>query len=105
MNITVTELTACETGSANTWTDSPMGQFNDLLSAEFDVTPQAAGLDGLVGLSLGAANWWPKLAVAVRFSGTNTIDARNGDVYAATQAVSYAPGTKYHSGSWSMSRP
>lgn len=94
VTITVSEQTACESGST-TWQSLPMGTFDDLMTAEFDVTPQTAGVDGIVGLSSDAASWYTQLAAMVRFSVANTIDARNGDVYGAANTVAYTAGTTY----------
>ncbi len=85
----------CKTGDA-TWQNSTIDSFSDLFEADFDATPQAAGVDGVIGLSQGAATDYSGLAAAVRFNTNNTIDVRNGGVYAADATVPYTPGTKYH---------
>ena len=53
-------------------------------------------MDGLVGLSNGAAAAWTDLAAIVRFNAAGTIDARNGGAYAAAVAIPYTAGTTYH---------
>jgi len=65
-------------------------------SVAFDVTPGAAGTDGAVALSLDAQREWTKFAVIIRFSETNTIDARNGAGYAAARQMVYTANTTYH---------
>jgi len=94
INITVQEST-CGTASL-VWQSVKMESFTDLMTAEFDVTPGSAALDGLVGLSSQRILGFAELAAAVRFNIDNTIDARNGGAYAAVSAVPYTPGVKYH---------
>ena len=67
-----------------------------LFEAQFDATPTTAKVDGVVGLSTGAAAAWTDLAAMVRFNAAGTIDARNGGAYAAAVAIPYTAGTTYH---------
>ena len=69
---------------------------NGSFTAAFDATPNGAGLDAATGLSQGAAAAYTDMAVIVRFNTGGTIDARNGGAYAATNSISYTPGTSYH---------
>jgi uncharacterized protein YjdB len=52
-------------------------------------------MDGLTGLSAGAAGTVTDLAVIVRFNTSGRIDARNGGAYAAANTIPYTPGTSY----------
>jgi uncharacterized protein YjdB len=69
---------------------------NGSFTATFDATPNAAGLDAVTGLSQGAAAAYTDMAVIIRFNTGNTIDARNGGAYAATNSIPYTAGTSYH---------
>ncbi|HEX9547363.1 MAG TPA: right-handed parallel beta-helix repeat-containing protein, partial [Acidimicrobiales bacterium] len=64
--------------------------------AQFDATPNAANMDGVLGLSNGPAAAWTDLAAGVRFNTTGTIDARNAGAYAATATIPYSAATTYH---------
>jgi hypothetical protein len=63
---------------------------------EFDATPQASTMDGVIGLSAGPASAYADLAAIVRFSPQGYIDARNGANYQAASQISYDSGTMYH---------
>lgn len=64
-------------------------------TAEWDVTPLAAGSDSATGLALGPQSYWPGLATIVRFTPSNTIDVRNGGTYGAATSMVYTPNTTY----------
>ena len=85
----------CLTAST-AWQNFPMAPQSAPFSASFDVTPSAAKIDGVLGLSQASASSYSSLAVGVRFNNTGTIDARNGGAYAADTQVPYVPGAKYH---------
>jgi hypothetical protein len=61
----------------------------DTFTAEFSVLPSVIPMDGLVSLSRFPAYDYSQVAVAVRFNQQGTIDARNGDAYAAAATVPY----------------
>ena len=63
---------------------------------EFDATPAATGIDGVVGLSSGLAGDYTNLAAMVRFNSMGTIDARSGGAYTAAATILYSAGTTYH---------
>ena len=82
--------------SAGPWKNSSLPAQAGLFSVEFDATPGAAGMDGVAGVSYGAASGYAALAAAVRFNNAGRIDARNGGAYAAVAAVPYSAGVVYH---------
>jgi hypothetical protein len=55
----------------------------------------AAGTDGVLGLSTGAAAAFVALPVAVRFSAGGKLEVRDGTGYRATADVTYEPGAWY----------
>src|SRR5437762_926565 len=85
---------SCQTGSS-VWVNSPFSSQNGSFTAQFDATPNAAPMDGVMGLSAGATTLYEALAVTVRFNPAGQIDARSGAVYTAANAIPYAAGTSY----------
>ncbi len=79
-------------GFMNTTFTSQSGTF----TVEFDAVPGSASMDGVVSLNGTTTTAYTAMAAIVRFNTTNTIDARNGGVYAASNTVSYSPNTAYH---------
>jgi len=82
--------------SAGAWQNQSTASQTGLFEAQFDATPTTAKVDGVVGLSTGAAAAWTDLAAIVRFNAAGTIDARNAGAYAAAAAIPYTAGTSYH---------
>ena len=60
-----------------------------IFTAEFDVRPTAANMDGVIGLSNGSAFAYTALATLIRFNSVGQIDVRDGGVYAADAAINY----------------
>jgi hypothetical protein len=58
----------------------------------FAATPTAAPSDALAGVTLGTADEYADLAAIVRFNPSGFIDARNGDIYAASSSIPYVAG-------------
>src|SRR4051794_22781530 len=85
-----TSARAACTSSANAWTNTPFTAQSAPFTATFDVTPQSAKMDGVIGLANGSASDFSKLAAIVRFNTNGGIDARNGGVYSAATAVPYS---------------
>jgi hypothetical protein len=79
-----------------TWKNNAFTAQTGQFTAEFDASADRAGTDAVVGLSKGNASSYDHLAAIVRFNEAGTIDARNGNTYAAAAQVAYEPGTKYH---------
>lgn len=78
------------------WKSLAFGSQTKTFAVEFDATPDAAKMDGTIGLSKGAATSYGLLAAIIRFNTAGYIDARNGAAYAALLAVPYAAKTTYH---------
>ncbi|MCM2305324.1 MAG: Ig-like domain-containing protein, partial [Elusimicrobia bacterium] len=77
------------------WRNTPFDSQAAPFGATFDATPGGARIDGVTGLSLGAAADYKQLAAIVRFNNAGLIDARNGGVYAADARVPYTAGSMY----------
>jgi uncharacterized protein YjdB len=82
--------------SAGAWQNGAIPAQTGSFEVQFNATPKTASMDGVVGLSNGAAADWTNLAAIVRFNAAGTIDARNGGTYAAAVAIPYTAGTIYH---------
>jgi unsaturated chondroitin disaccharide hydrolase len=93
--------------AANVWVSKlnfaqcvfPLGTGNTgTRTVEFDVTPQAAPIDGVVGYADTSTNVtaYTSLALSVRMNPTGIFDVRNGGGYAFVNRVTYAAGTRYH---------
>ncbi len=67
------------------------------LVVEFDVTPQANGINGTIGYAdtSTTVSGYSSSAAIVRMNTSGTFDVRNGAGYAATATVSYAAGNTY----------
>ena len=81
--------------ASTAWRNNPFAAQSGAFSATFTAAPSAAKIDGVTGLSQGAATGFASLAVAVRFNNTGYLDARNGGVYAADASVPYTAGAVY----------
>src|SRR5438309_962391 len=92
---TTTTAPSC-LSSAGTWRNNSIPSQAGAFEAQFDATPTAANMNGVVGFANGPAADWTNLAAIVRFNSTGTIDARNGGDYAAATAIPYTAGTSYH---------
>ena len=93
--LSVTAASACQTSSA-TWTNTTIATQTTAFTASYDGTPGQAGMDGVVGISLGAATGYGSLAVIARFNPSGMIDAMNGAGYTADVAMPYGAGVPYH---------
>ncbi len=91
-------LAPSATAIANsTWTNSSFPTQNGVFQADWDAIPTASGMDGVMALSNGPQTDFTGFACLVRFySGTGTIQARNGGAYAADITLSYNPALIYH---------
>ncbi len=95
-NVAVNLTSGC-TLSSGGWTNSALPQpQTGAFRVEFDATPSSTGIDGVIGLSSGAASDYSNLAAIVRLNATGTIDARNGAAYTAATAIPYSAGSTYH---------
>jgi len=94
--VTVVSRTLTSSTSPYTWPNSVLPTQTGTFTCEFDMVPNADGMDGVTGLSSGIGDWWTDLACIVRLNTSNEIDARNGSSYAADATVSYTADTTYH---------
>jgi hypothetical protein len=89
-------VSGCVTSSGSAWKNIPLTSETGSFTAEFDATPAAAGIDGVMGLSSGAGSAWTSMATGVRFNNTGKIDARSGNAYVAAASIPYSAGLAYH---------
>ncbi len=87
--------TNCVTSTAS-WQNSSFASQNGTFQATFTVTPGAASMDGVVGLSSGAQTSYANFAVLVLFSDTGIIEAYNSGGYDHAATVNYSAGTAYN---------
>jgi hypothetical protein len=89
-------VTPCQLSSAS-WQNSAFTSQSGTFTARFNVIPNAKPIDGVTGLSLGAADAYTDLAAIVRFNLAGTVDARNGGVYQTdlVPAMQYVAGGTY----------
>jgi poly(beta-D-mannuronate) lyase len=87
----------CVTATAGSaWQNTPFSSQTGTFTAEFDVTPSAAPINGMVGLSQGPETGWTGFAVIVAFDTTNHFVARNGGAYQAATVIPYSANVSYH---------
>jgi hypothetical protein len=86
------------TTSSTVWQNTAFTPQSTPFTAEFDVTPTAAGLDAITALSTSATTAYTSFPILIRFGGLSLqyIEARNGTVYGATNPMTYTIGTTYH---------
>ncbi|MDD5304237.1 MAG: fibronectin type III domain-containing protein, partial [Elusimicrobia bacterium] len=89
-------IAAACVNSAGTWVNAALPSQTGTFGVEFDAAPGMKNMDGVIGLSNGAAAAYTSLAAAVRFNNAGTIDARNGGAFAAVAAIPYIAGLTYH---------
>ncbi|AUX36265.1 MULTISPECIES: hypothetical protein [Sorangium] len=86
---------SCPTVKAGEWVNTPLTTQWGTFTATWDVTPSAAKIDGVVGLSSGAADQWTELAAIVIFDEQGNVRVRNGSRYEAATVFPYSAGTTY----------
>jgi hypothetical protein len=91
---TESSATVC-TVVGTTWWNQTIAAQSGRFHAELYATPSAANIDGVIGLSNGAATKWSSLAAIVRFAPDGRIDARAGGEYRADQLMQYERGVSY----------
>jgi len=82
--------------STSTWRNAATANQTGTFTTEFDATPTASPINGVVGLSHNAQTDYTGFAVLARFNPSGNIDARNGGAYAAAATIPYASGVTYH---------
>ncbi|WP_437333442.1 right-handed parallel beta-helix repeat-containing protein [Sorangium sp. So ce394] len=86
---------SCPTVDAGEWVNTPLTTQWGTFTATWDVTPSAAKIDGVVGLSSGAADQWTELAAIVIFDEQGNVRVRNGSRYEAATVFPYVAGKTY----------
>ena len=81
--------------SNESWQSFPVSVQSGTFSATFDVVPNNANMNGIVGILNGTASDWDDLACMIRFYTNGKIEARDGDVYTADQNLYYSSGVNY----------
>lgn len=78
------------------WQNQSFASQSNRFAIEFDAIPSEANMDGVIGISQGAAVDYEDLAVIVRFNTAGQIDVRNGDNYTSYVPVSYSAESVCH---------
>ncbi len=87
----------CYTAAAGGgWLNNAFASQPNTFTAEWDATPSATNIDAVMALSNGAQTSFTGFACLVRFNTAGTIDARDGGIYHAANAILYAANTTYH---------
>ena len=85
----------CVIANNNVWKNTSFPVQTGTFTAQFDITPGNAAMNGMVTLSRDASDGLNSEA-AIRFFSNNRIYIRNGNVFSAQATVNYTPGTTYH---------
>jgi hypothetical protein len=86
---------ACQISDPGVWVNTPASAQTGSFTATWDVTPSAAGIDGVLGLSLGPKTAWTGLAAIVLFDVSGKILVRNGSTYQSAVSFYYSAGQTY----------
>jgi hypothetical protein len=83
--------------SSGQWVNSSLGQVKSgSFRVTYDATAGSNSVDAVTGLSSSSASQYTNLAAVIRFNLSGTLDALNGSSYAASSAIHYTAGVKYH---------
>ncbi len=94
---TATAAPACaQTTQGGSWQNTAFANQTGTFTAQFDATPSAADMNGVIGLSNGSQTAYTGFAALARFNPSGNIDARNGGAYAAASTIHYQAGVAYH---------
>ncbi len=77
------------------WCNVPFNDESGTFTAKWDMIPDSDNMDGVTALAAGDADSYSELACIVRCNSDGTIDARNGNDYAADTVLSYSGGASY----------
>jgi hypothetical protein len=81
--------------SAGSWMNVPLQQQIGNFRVTYVANAAAANVDGVTGLSSGAAGDFSNLAAVIRFNSNGTIDAMNGAAYTAASVIPYSSRVNY----------
>lgn len=85
----------CPTSTA-AWASVPFSAATGNYRVEFDSTPSAVNMDGVVGVAATPATAYGNLSLGVRFNAQGNIDAISGTGYTPVAPIPYKAGTAYH---------
>lgn len=77
------------------WENTSIAAQTGAFTVSFDVMPSGSKIDGVTGLSNGAADDDNDLVASVRFAPTGCIEVLNGGGYQAAAKVTYTGGVRY----------
>jgi hypothetical protein len=91
-----TTADGCVINVANAgFTNLAVGASSAVMSVSLHARAAQANMDGVVGVTSGAADAYDDFAASVRFWTNGLIEARDGATYRADRAVAYMPGADY----------
>jgi hypothetical protein len=98
VSLTVNPVTqTCVTTTTNgPWQNTAFANQTGTLTVAYDVTPSAAKINAVVGLSNGVQTAYTGFAAITRFNPSGNIDARSGGSYTAINTIPYSGGVTYH---------
>src|SRR5690606_28267276 len=77
------------------WQNTSINSQSGSFTVSFDMIPSKDKMEGITGLSSGAADKVADLAAAVRFAPSGYIDAANGSTFQAANTLAYSAGVRY----------
>lgn len=78
------------------WSNFPLAPQNGVFAVTWNSIPEGNNMDGVTGISSGAANEFNDLACIARFAPDGTIDVRNGGSYQKDVTLNYSQGNLYN---------
>src|SRR5690606_31826169 len=84
-----------ENVSTQVWQNLPLKEQTKSFTFSFDLLPSAEKMNGITGLSNGAATEYADLYASVRFSPESYIESRNGNKFDAARKLRYSAGVRY----------
>ena len=77
------------------WTNVTFPTQTSQFTIRWNAIPDGPNIDGVTGLGPASADGYEDLACITRFASTGVIEARNGGVYSAVNALQYQAGKLY----------
>jgi hypothetical protein len=85
-----------ENVATEVWQNMSVSSQTGSFTIAFDILPSTDKIDGVTGLSNGAADGHSDIAAGVRFAPSGVIDAPTGSAYKAAGVLRYTAGVKHH---------
>jgi len=95
-NINVTEPPTQNITSTPNFQNFSIPNQTGVFTLTFDAVPAAANMEGGIGLSNGATNYFTDTAIGIRFGVSGKIEARHNSTYSGDTAIPYIAGKSYH---------